>query len=130
MAKQKKLEKTARKVYDQAKDAVKVAEKAAAKVAKKNRPATAALVGDLKKVKATLKTSKKSGATTVAESGLETSSARVYTPPLPVTSTGSDAPADLHAHTLIALRTLAKSKGITNVARLNKAALIEKIETA
>ncbi|AMM20763.1 hypothetical protein AX769_12210 [Frondihabitans sp. PAMC 28766] len=132
MAKQKKLEKTARKAYDHAKDAVKTAEKAAAKVAKKKRPASVDLARDLENVKASLKSSKKSARSTAAATlGADvTSPADVYTPPLPVPSTGSDVSADLHAQTVIALRELAKSKGLTNIARLNKAALIDKIENA
>nr|WP_256428772.1 Rho termination factor N-terminal domain-containing protein [Frigoribacterium sp. VKM Ac-2836] len=36
----------------------------------------------------------------------------------------------MHAQTLVALRALARTKGVTNVSRYTKAALIEKIEQA
>ncbi|MET4051692.1 putative phage infection (PIP) family protein YhgE [Frigoribacterium sp. PvP054] len=61
----------------------------------------------------------------------------IYTPPLPEvdettvqTADGHDAHVDLHAQTLVALRALARTKGVTNVSRYTKAALIEKIEQA
>jgi hypothetical protein len=58
-----------------------------------------------------------------------------YTPPLPhadettVTAhDGSEAHLDLHAQTLVALRSLATDKGVAGVSRLTKAQLIEKLQ--
>lgn len=121
MAKTSKIEKSAEKAYDKAKDAVDDARKLAKKVAKKRRPPVDELTKDLKKAKADLK---RGPVSQVAGKSGEASAGDLYTPPLPHQG-GVD---DLHSHTLISLRTMAKSRGLTGISRLSKTALIERLE--
>ncbi|MGA1811308.1 hypothetical protein VH571_02850 [Frondihabitans sp. 4ASC-45] len=121
MAKTTKLEKSAEKAYDKAKEAVKDARDLAKKVAKKKRPPVDDLKKDLKKAKADLATTP---AKSAAPKSDEAKAGALYTPPLPH-SAESD---DLHAQTMISLRTTAKAKGLTGISRLNKAGLIERLE--
>ncbi|ROS51356.1 Rho termination factor N-terminal domain-containing protein [Frigoribacterium sp. PhB24] len=149
MADQKKLKKSAAKAYDKAEDAVTDARAAVAeakrrakKLAKKSRPSVKPLENALDDAASGLKDAKKTakGAGQATKSSTTTTPAEprsIYTPPLPdidETSVqlpdGHDAHVDLHAQTLVALRALARTKGVTNVSRYTKAALIEKIEQA
>ena len=103
------------------------ARRRAKKLSKKARPSVTPLEKSLAAAAADLDEAKKT-----------TEQARsIYTPPLPevdettvALSDGHDAHVDLHAQTLVALRALARTKGITNVSRYPKAALIEKIQQA
>lgn len=131
MAKTTKLEKSAEKAYDKAKEAVKDARDLAKKVAKKKRPPVDDLKKDLKKAKADLATTpaksaapKSTASKSAAPKSDEAKAGALYTPPLPP-SAESD---DLHAQTMISLRTTAKAKGLTGISRLNKAGLIERLE--
>lgn len=136
MAKTTNLEKSAEKAYDKAKEAVKDARDLAKKVAKKKRPPVDDLKKDLKKAKADLATtpaksaapksaaSKSATSKSAAPKSDEAKAGALYTPPLPH-SAESD---DLHAQTMISLRTTAKAKGLTGISRLNKAGLIERLE--
>jgi len=149
MADQKKLKKSAAKAYDKAEDAVTDARAAVAeakrrakKLAKKARPSVKPLENALDDAASGLKDAKKTakGAGQASKGPSSTAPAEprsIYTPPLPeVDETtvqlpdGHDAHVDLHAQTLVALRALARTKGITNVSRYPKATLIEKIEQA
>nr|WP_249407790.1 Rho termination factor N-terminal domain-containing protein [Frigoribacterium sp. CFBP 8759] len=83
------------------------------------------------------KGSSSSGSSSSTSSATPAEPRSIYTPPLPEVdettvqlSDGHDAHVDLHAQTLVALRALARTKGITNVSRHTKATLIEKIEQA
>ncbi|NRD26946.1 Rho termination factor N-terminal domain-containing protein [Frigoribacterium sp. VKM Ac-2836] len=148
MADQKKLKKSAAKAYDKAEDAVTDARAAVAeakrrakKLAKKSRPSVKPLENALDDAAAGLKDAKKTakgaGEAATGASPTPAEPRSIYTPPLPeVDETtvprpdGHDAHVDLHAQTLVALRALARTKGVTNVSRYTKAALIEKIEQA
>ncbi|WP_396599972.1 Rho termination factor N-terminal domain-containing protein [Frigoribacterium sp. R86507] len=153
MADQRKLKKSAAKAYDKAEDAVTDARTAVAeakrrakKLAKKARPSVKPLENALDDAAAGLKDAKKTakgagqaskGASSTPSSATPAEPRSIYTPPLPeVDETtvqlpdGHDAHVDLHAQTLVALRALARTKGITNVSRYPKATLIEKIEQA
>lgn len=137
MPSQKKLEKDATKAYKKAKDAVDDAKRLAVKVQKKAGAKKAAakktakvdaLTSQLSESKPTAKKA------AVPESG---PGVTVFTPPLPAAHLvhepvegGGTADIELGAQTIIALRTLAKSRGLTGYTRLSKSALIEHIEKA
>jgi hypothetical protein len=66
-----------------------------------------------------------------------TAARAAYTPPLPhadettvTDAAGHEEHLDLHAQTLVALRSLARTEGVAGVSRLTKAQLIEKLQQA
>ena len=102
-----------------------VADKAArdAKDARKASKKAEKATGGSKSAKTDAGTDPKS-ATPSQKAPAKSSPADILTPPIPA-GFGSN---DLHAETLISLRTLAKARGLVNVSRLGKAALIERLE--
>jgi hypothetical protein len=136
MAKERTLEKSARKAYSTAREAVDKAKKAARKLDKKTRKKAAALEDRLAKVEGSLAGSAARSAPTGerAAAGQGSGTARpVLTPPMPGApaprlnekSPGTDARFD--GVNLQALRALAKERGLTNYSRLNKAELIHRL---
>lgn len=156
MAKQKKLEQDAKKAYKKAVSAVDEAKRLAENAGKKPRAKVEALAKqvevDLKKsahkksaqkitaAPVTLTTTKSRDTVapkTTVKASPKSKAAADYTPPLPhartvrtKTAGGGTTQVELGAMSIIALRTLAKSKGLTGYTRLNKAALIERLEQA
>jgi hypothetical protein len=136
MAKERALEKSARKAYSSARDAVDEAKKAARKLDKKTRKKAAALEDRLAKVERSLAKSAARSAGTRERAAAEQQSGNTrpaLTPPMPVApvpginekSQGPDARFD--GVNLQALRALAKERGLTNYSRLTKADLIHRL---
>lgn len=144
MATQRKLEKSARKAYSVARNAVDEAERTAKKLTKKTRAKAAALADRLANVEKVLaKSAARSKQTRDRAAAAAASAARpapgaakagsVLTPPLPDAPAPQVNEASLEADVrftdmnLQALRALAKQRGLTNYSRLNKADLIGRL---
>lgn len=157
MAKQKKLEKAAKNALERAKAAIADARKLAAKLDAKNRKKKNALDEELAQVERQVEESEKrvdgtttaSGSESASASGSEPASeapapavaAADLTPPLPsvvedenadqaeFVGGGATTPHDpeLDRMTVQALRDVAKARGLSNISRLNKAQLIERL---
>jgi Rho termination factor, N-terminal domain len=121
----KKLEKSAQKAYVRAKEAVSDARQKAKKLDKSARSKVTVLEKQLDKPAKTLAAASTKPSSTLVDPTVESEPVpSIYTPPLPH---ADEEDAELEKLTLIALRSLAKKRGLTNYSQLNKAALIARI---
>jgi hypothetical protein len=136
MAKQNKLEKDAKKAYKKAVVAIDDAARLAKKAGKKSRAKVETLAKQVENLAAPAKRNAPAKAAPAKPKTKATAKPLAdYTPPLPhahtvpaKTASGSIEQVELGTMSIIALRNLAKSKGMTGYTRLNKASLIQRLE--